>query len=176
MKNKAVLLDRDGVINQSIVKNGKPYPPATMEEFQFTTGVQETLAILKKANYILIVFTNQPDVARKTQTQQQVETFHQHIQSVLPIDKIYTCFHDNTDQCECRKPKPGMLYQAQQEWDIDFSQSYVVGDRWRDIDAGNAVGCRTIWIDYGYDEALHSPPDFTVKAVSEISKIICTEI
>ncbi|MBF0288345.1 MAG: HAD family hydrolase [SAR324 cluster bacterium] len=176
MKNKAILLDRDGVINHSIVIGGKPYPPPTMAEFQFTEAIQETLEILKKANYILVIFTNQPDVGRKTQSLQQVEMFHQHIQVTLPIDQIYACFHDNSDQCDCRKPKPGMLYQAQKDWNIDFSRSYVVGDRWRDIDAGNEVGCQTIWIDYGYDEELHSQPDFTVQSVQEISKIIYTEI
>ncbi len=172
MKNKAIFLDRDGVINQAIVRKGKPYPPQTIAEFKWVETIQETLETLKNAEYLLMIFTNQPDVARGRQSLQQVETFHQYIKTTLPIHQIYACFHDNEDQCQCRKPKPGMIFQAQTDWQIDLHKSFVVGDRWRDIDAGNEAGCQTIWIDYGYEEALHSPPNFIVRHLHQILDII----
>lgn len=172
MKNRAVFFDRDGVINQAIVKEGKPYPPQNFEEFQWVEAVQEVLLILKKAQYILMIFTNQPDVARGQQSLAGVEAFHQHIQATLPIDQIYTCFHDNNTQCDCRKPKPGMIYQAQKDWHLDLTQCFVVGDRWRDIDAGNEAGCQTIWIDYGYQETLRSEPHFTIDHLTQTLEII----
>ena len=169
---KAIFLDRDGVINRSIIRQGKPYPPQSMGEFEWVDDIHETLETLKKSDYILTVFTNQPDVARGRQSKRQVESFHHYIRASLPIDQIYTCFHDNGDHCECRKPKPGMIYRAQADWQIDLGQSYVVGDRWRDIDAGNEAGCQTIWIDYGYEEALRSSPRFKVQQIKQILDII----
>lgn len=172
MANKAVFLDRDGIINKSIIKNGKPYPPQGIEDFEWTDGIKQALESLKKEGFILIVFTNQPDVSRGTQSVEQVEKFHRYIKSQLPIDKIYACYHENLDNCECRKPKPGMILTGQAEYDIELSQSYAVGDRWRDIDAGNASGCQTIFLDYGYDEELRSQPDFVIKEIKELLSII----
>ncbi|MBF0280865.1 MAG: HAD-IIIA family hydrolase [SAR324 cluster bacterium] len=172
MGKKAVLFDRDGVINQSIVRNGKPFPPQTMAEFKWVEKVRETLETLSSIDYLLVIFTNQPDVGRGQQSLQQVGIFHEHIKKTLPVAQIYTCFHDNKDQCECRKPKPGMIFEAQNDWEIDLQQSFVVGDRWRDIDAGNEAGCQTIWLDYGYDEALRSQPDYTIKHLHQILDII----
>lgn len=172
MSQPALFLDRDGIINNSIVREGKPYPPQTLEQFAFVEGIEALLQAAKRAGYLLVIFTNQPDVSRGTQTLDQVEEFHHFIREHLPIDQVYACFHDSADRCSCRKPEPGMLHQAQKEWDIDLSRSFALGDRWRDIDAGNKAGCQTIFLDYGYEEALRSQPHFIVHALPEVHPII----
>ena len=150
--NKAVFLDRDGVVIQARVINGHPYPVTSLNEVQITQGFEQVLQKLHDSGYLLIVVTNQPDVARGTQTKEMVETINQSLLELLPIDEIYTCYHDNADACDCRKPKPGLLLQAAREFEIDLNKSFMVGDRWSDIEAGKAAGCRTIYIQYGYEE------------------------
>ena len=172
MTHKAIFLDRDGIINKVVLKKGKPAPPIDFNEFELTEGIVETLQVLKQAGYLLIIFTNQPDVRRGDQTQTRVEAFHRHIQEILPIDRVYVCYHDSQDNCDCRKPKPGMLKQAQQDFNIDFQKSFVVGDRWRDVDAGNAVGCRTLFMDYQYDESLRTQPSFIIHKIRQVLDIV----
>jgi D-glycero-D-manno-heptose 1,7-bisphosphate phosphatase len=149
---RAVFLDRDGVINAAVVRDGKPYPPASVEAVEILPGVADALAALKRAGYMLVVVTNQPDVARGTQTRAAVDAIHARLRAELPLDAVYVCPHDDADACHCRKPKPGLLLDAARDLDIDLAHSYMVGDRWRDIDAGIAAGCTTIWIDRGYAE------------------------
>jgi D-glycero-D-manno-heptose 1,7-bisphosphate phosphatase len=164
---RAIFLDRDGVLNQAIVREGKPYPPDSVAELQLVPGIED-LERLKKLGFLLIVVTNQPDVARGKQSRAAVEGIHQFLGVRLPIDIFETCYHDDVDNCLCRKPKPGLLTQAADEYGIDLSGSYMVGDRWRDVDAGAAAGCRTIWIDYGYRErGPTAPPDARVANVCE---------
>jgi D-glycero-D-manno-heptose 1,7-bisphosphate phosphatase len=172
MPGKAVLLDRDGIINQSVVREGRPFPPNSLGDFRFVEMIHDSLETLKKRGYLLIIFTNQPDVARGTKSIAGVNVLNDYICQNLPIDKVYTCFHDNNDNCDCRKPKPGMILQAAKDYNLDLSLSYVVGDRWRDIDAGVAAGCKTVFVDYGYDESLRGKPDFTIMKVSELIDII----
>lgn len=169
MTRRAVFLDRDGVINRSIVREGKPYPPQTMDELEILPGVPEALEQLRAAGYLLIVVTNQPDVARGTQSQDAVEAMHEALKARLALDKIVACYHDNKEACRCRKPAPGMLFDAAAEYDIDLPTSYMVGDRWRDIEAGERAGCTTIFIDYHYDEALTSQPDHVVESLSQVA-------
>ena len=156
---RAVFLDRDGVINASVVRDGKPYPPASVEEMEYLPGVGEAIAALKRAGFLTVVVTNQPDVARGTQTRAAVDAIHSKMTRELHLDAIYACCHDD-GQCQCRKPLPGMLTDAARDLDIDVSKSFMVGDRWRDIDAGNAAGCRSIFIDRGYNE--RKPDRFAV--------------
>ncbi len=151
-KNKAVFLDRDGVINQGIIRDGKPYPPDTIEQFKLINGVKEAILALKKSGYKLIVTTNQPDVAQGKQKKEVIEAMHELLNQWLPIDSIKVCFHTDVDDCKCRKPKPGMITDAAKELSIDLTQSFMVGDRWRDIEAGQAAGCQCLFIDYGYNE------------------------
>ena len=172
MKNKAVFLDRDGVLNKAIVRNGKPYPPASLAEFEILPDVKEALLQLKAAGYLLIVVTNQPDVGRGTQQQSEVEAMHEWLRRKLPLDAIYICYHGYDGECECRKPKPGMLIEAAKKYDIDLRQSYIVGDRSKDIDAGHAGECHTILIDYGYCERLNTIPDFTTDTLKSAAKWI----
>jgi D-glycero-D-manno-heptose 1,7-bisphosphate phosphatase len=157
---RAVFLDRDGVINASVVRDGKPYPPASVDEMEILPGVPAALAALRAAGFELIVVTNQPDVARGTQTRAIVDAIHARMQRDLPLDAIYACFHDDADDCDCRKPKPGLLVNAARDRGIDLPSSFMVGDRWRDTDAGLAAGTRAIFIDRGYSE--RKPERFAV--------------
>jgi D-glycero-D-manno-heptose 1,7-bisphosphate phosphatase len=157
---QAVFLDRDGVINASVVKNGKPYPPASVDEMEILPGVPEALLSLRAAGFMLVVVTNQPDVARGTQTRAAVDAIHDRMTATLALDAVYACFHDDAENCDCRKPKPGMLVNAARDLGIDLAASFMVGDRWRDTDAGLAAGCRAIFIDRGYNE--RKPDRFAV--------------
>ena len=168
VKSRAVFFDRDGVINRAIVRDGKPYPPATLTEFEFTDSIKSVQRGLIERGFILFIFTNQPDVARGDQTVANLDVIHGFIQQYLPVEKIYVCMHDDADDCQCRKPRPGMLLQAAREYDLDLGGSFVVGDRWRDISAGKAAGCRTILIDYGYNETMRDEPDVKIQAVAEV--------
>lgn len=149
---RAVFLDRDGVLNRAVVRDGKPYPPATADEMEIVPEAAAALADLKGLGYLLIVVTNQPDVARGTQSREAVKEMHRRMAAVLPVDEFRVCYHDSADGCACRKPKPGMLLEAAAEHGIDLGASFMIGDRWRDVEAGQAAGCRVVWIDYGYQE------------------------
>lgn len=163
---RAVFLDRDGVINRVVVRNGKPHPPANLKEFELYDDVAEGCTRLKAAEFLLIVITNQPDVGRGTQSRQAVEARNLKMQSALPLlDRIEICYHAGErygQPCDCRKPRPGMILRAAAELNIDPKRSYVIGDRWRDIDCARAAGCRAIFIQRGYKETLREAPDFTV--------------
>ena len=168
MKRRAVFLDRDGVLNQAIVRGGKPYPPASLAEMIIVEGARESLERLKNSGFLLLVVTNQPDVARGTQTMEHIESMHQAMGRTLPVDEFLVCPHDDKDTCGCRKPAPGLLLQAAARYDIDLGGSFLVGDRWRDVDAGHAAGCRTVFLDQGYQERGPSAtPDARVASLPE---------
>ena len=170
---RAVFLDRDGVINRALVRDGFPYAPTSFGEFEILPGVAEACAKLKAAGFLLIVATNQPDVGRGTVKQEVVEAIHKFMREQLPIDRVEVCYHPGKGfECDCRKPKPGMLLHAARELGIDLSQSWMVGDRWRDIDCGHAAGCRTILIEYNYDEGLRQAPDFKVASLLDAADLI----
>lgn len=173
---RAVFLDRDGVLNPSVVRNGLPFPPDRVEDFELYPDVAGACKKLKEAGFLLIVVTNQPDVGRGTQTREAVDAIHAKLREVLPsLDAIEVCFHggaEHGDPCDCRKPKPGMLLRAATAHGIDLTQSYLVGDRWRDVDCAHAAGCRAIFIDHGYREPLKEQPDFTVSTFREAAETI----
>ncbi len=168
MCRRAVFLDRDGVINESITRDGKPYPPRNAEETRLVRDAGEALARLRARGFLLLVVTNQPDVRRGTMRRSDVEEIHRFLLSQLPLDDFFVCYHDDRDDCICRKPRAGLLLQGARKYGVDVSSSYLVGDRWRDIDAGGAAGCRTVLIDRRYNE--RSPtvaPDVTVSSLAE---------
>lgn len=175
-KHQAIFLDRDGVINISKVIEGRPYPPDNIDELQLTPGASTALTQLKAAGFQLIVVTNQPDVARGKQEKSIVEAIHAQLQIQLPLDEIRVCYHDDVDACECRKPKAGMLLRAAQERGIDLERSFLIGDRWRDIEAGHNAGCQTILIDYGYNEEERRPPHKYVSSLTEATDWILETI
>jgi D-glycero-D-manno-heptose 1,7-bisphosphate phosphatase len=172
---RAVFLDRDGVINRAIIRDGMPFPPASLDELKILPGVLEALQKLHDCNYLLIVVTNQPDVARGKVKKVDVEKVNAHLFSMLPLDDIKTCYHDNGDGCLCRKPLPGALIEAAKERDIDLSKSFMVGDRWRDIEAGQTAGCKTFFINYRYAEKQPETPNFIVASLLEAQRIITGE-
>jgi D-glycero-D-manno-heptose 1,7-bisphosphate phosphatase len=143
---RAVFLDRDGVINRGVVKEGKPFAPFTIDEFEIFPGVAEALESLRAAGFLLIVTTNQPDAARGNGSLDGVKEINAHMLKVLPIDDLFVCFHDDKDLCVCRKPKPGMIFAAAFKHEVQVSRSFMVGDRWRDIGAGKNAGCGTILV------------------------------
>jgi D-glycero-D-manno-heptose 1,7-bisphosphate phosphatase len=149
---RAVFLDRDGVVNRAFVRDGRPHPPASVAEVEVPDGAAEALNELKAAGFMLIVVTNQPDVARGSQSMEVVEAINARLAAELPIDAFRVCAHDDSANCACRKPRPGLILDAAAEFGIDPAASYMIGDRWRDIDAGAAAGCRTVFIDCGYRE------------------------
>lgn len=169
---RAVFLDRDGVINRAIVLEGRPYPPADLAQVQLLPGVTTALQELKAAGYLLIVVTNQPDVARGTQSRAAVEAIHERLASELPIDDFLACYHDDSDSCECRKPKAGLLFEAALEHGVNLQASVMVGDRWRDIEAGRRAGCRTVFVNYGYAEQRPENPDLVVASLEEATEWI----
>jgi D-glycero-D-manno-heptose 1,7-bisphosphate phosphatase len=171
IRRRAVFLDRDGVLNRPVVRDGLPCPPARVEDFELYPDVVDGCAQLKRAGFLLVVATNQPDVGRGTQSREIVEAMHASLRAALPsLDAIEVCFHAGAahgEPCECRKPKPGMLLRGAAAYAIDLKKSFLIGDRWRDVDCAHAAGCRAIFIDHGYREALREKPEFTVSNFSE---------
>jgi transaldolase len=165
---RAVFLDRDGVLNDAIRRKGKPYPPADLDELRIPAAVPAAVARLREAGFLAIVVTNQPDVARRVQTQDRVEAINRAVQARVPIDDIRVCYHDDEARCACRKPEPGLLIEAARQHRIDLAGSFMVGDRWRDIEAGRRAGCRTVFIDYDYEEPRPMPAaDVNVRSLTE---------
>lgn len=169
---RAVFLDRDGVLNRAIVRRGKPYPPTGLAELEILPGVVEACRALQEAGFVLVAVTNQPDVRRGTQQRETVEAINRALQSRVPVDDIRVCYHDDRDACVCRKPSPGLLLEAAKQWRIDLHASFMVGDRWKDVEAGRRAGCKTILIDYGYRETPERIADHCVRSLAEAARWI----
>jgi D-glycero-D-manno-heptose 1,7-bisphosphate phosphatase len=169
----AVFLDRDGVLNEVVLRDGRPHPPQTVDELRVIDGVPEALAALKQAGFVLIVVTNQPDIARGTTTRAEVDAINDQLKSLLPLDDVYICPHDDDDNCDCRKPKPGMIVQASNDHNLDLTHSVVVGDRWRDIEMGRSAGVGTVFVDYGYSERQPQTYDLRVGSLAQSVEWIC---
>ena len=176
-KSRGVFLDRDGVINRAVVRDGKPYSPATLKELEILPDASSALADLKGCGFLLLVITNQPDVGRGLQQRDVVEGINQTLASALPLDAVLVCYHSDEDACDCRKPRPGMLLRAARDWDLDLARSFMIGDRWRDIEAGHNAGCITVLIDRDYQEvAPASPPHVRVKSLREAADWILKSV
>jgi D-glycero-D-manno-heptose 1,7-bisphosphate phosphatase len=175
MTRSAVFLDRDGVINRAFVRDGTPHPPDSLRDLEILPHVPEALSALKAQGYSLVVVTNQPDVARGAASRELVDSIHERLRGDLGLDGIFTCFHDDADECDCRKPKPGLLFRAAHDLGIDLTSSFMVGDRWRDVEAGRRAGCRTLFVDRGYRESLTHSCDFRVGSLLEASGVILAE-
>jgi D-glycero-D-manno-heptose 1,7-bisphosphate phosphatase len=164
---RAVFLDRDGVINANMDRDGRPVAPTTLDDFRLLPGVEDAVRRLRDAGLVVIVVTNQPDIATGRTPHATVEAMHDVIRVRLAVDDIKMCIHVDGDNCLCRKPKPGMILEAAAERGIDLPQSYVVGDRWRDVDAGHAAGCLTILVDNGYEPDRSHRPNAVVRSLPE---------
>jgi D-glycero-D-manno-heptose 1,7-bisphosphate phosphatase len=173
-----VFLDRDGVLNEVVIRDGRPYPPQSLTDLTINPEAPDSLTRLKQAGFALIVVTNQPDVARGAQTREAVEAMNAHLATALQVDEIRVCYHDDPDGCTCRKPLPGLLTAPPH---YDLARSFMVGDRWRDVDAGQSAGCRTVFIDRNYNErqpvadahvlSLSEAVDWILEKMSEDEKL-----
>jgi D-glycero-D-manno-heptose 1,7-bisphosphate phosphatase len=173
---RAVFLDRDGVINRALLRDGKPYPPANLAGLRILPGVREACRNLREAGFLLILITNQPDIARGKADTKEVSAIHDHLRRFLRLTEVKVCPHDDSAVCACRKPKPGLLLEAAREWGIDLTASYFVGDRWRDVEAGQRAGCRVMFIDYHYREKRPEAPFVTVESLRDAAMRILEEI
>jgi D-glycero-D-manno-heptose 1,7-bisphosphate phosphatase len=172
MSRSAVFLDRDGVINRAVVRNGLPETPASRAHLRILPGVPQALRALRARGFALVVVTNQPDVARGKISRHRVEDIHQTLQTRLCFDAILTCFHDDSDHCTCRKPEPGLLLRAARELNLDLKSSFMIGDRWRDMEAGQRAGCRTLYVDANYGERAPVAYDFRVRSLGEAAHLM----
>lgn len=172
MKNKAIFIDRDGVMNKVIMRNGKPSSPWKLEEFEIFPDVKECLETFREMGFLNIVFTSQPDISRGNLKIEDLEKMHKIILETLPVDDIKFCPHDDKDNCQCRKPKPGLLLETAKAWSIDLENSFVIGDSWKDIGAGEAAGCKTILLRRNYNKDLKENYNFEVENLKEAIKII----
>ena len=164
---RAIFLDRDGVLNAAIRDGrGRPLPPRSPAELLILPGVAAACAALRQAGFLLIGCTNQPDIARGTTPRDFVEWVNAEVIRAVGLDEMRLCPHDDSDACHCRKPLPGMLTDAAAVHGIDLARSWMVGDRFRDVEAGQAAGCHTLFIDCGYDErAPTRPPTATAASL-----------
>ena len=169
---RAIFLDRDGVVNKIIIKNNLPFSPASFKELEILPGVKESISRLKKLNFICLVVTNQPDVSRGKIEKRTVIEINNYLKDEIKLDDIFVCYHDDQDNCKCRKPKPGLLLEAAYKWNVDLIKSYMIGDRWKDIEAGEKAGCKTIFIDYNYTEKRPKNPDFISDSLLNSVRII----
>jgi len=163
----AVFLDRDGVLNRTFLRDGVTRPPASLAEFELLPGVAEATRRLAAAGFGLVVVTNQPDVARGTQSRAAVEEMNDHLRGLLPVLEVVSCYHDDADGCDCRKPKPGMLLAAARRWGLELGRSFMVGDRWSDVEAGRAAGCTSVLVETPHSGRGRCRPDHCVRDLAE---------
>ncbi len=171
---RAVFVDRDGVINQALIKDGRPHAPLCAADLVFLPGAKEAVRALRGAGFRVIVVTNQPDVAVGALSREVLDEMHRKVRDELAVDDIKVCCHTDADACACRKPKPGMLVEAAREHGVELARSYMVGDRWRDIAAGRAAGCKTLLVrgTQAYAERQAENPDAVVDSLSAASALI----
>jgi D-glycero-D-manno-heptose 1,7-bisphosphate phosphatase len=177
-KNKAIFLDRDGVINHVLYHEGvnKPSSPWKFEEFQLYNGVEKPLEELRKMGFLLLIISNQPDISKGKIEEGMTEKVNKIIFEKLPIQDILICPHEDRHNCNCRKPKPGMIIELSKKWNVDIGKSFLIGDRWKDIEAGENAGCTSILLDKPYNKdtkAEYRTKDLqsAVELIKSISKI-----
>jgi D-glycero-D-manno-heptose 1,7-bisphosphate phosphatase len=172
----AVFLDRDGVLIRSHVRDGRPYAITVGERAEIIEGVEEACARLKRLGFLIIMVTNQPDVATGQTPQVFVDETNASLAETLRLDGVEVCFHADVDDCDCRKPKPGLLLRAARKFDINLKCSFMVGDRWRDVEAGKNAGCLTVLIDYSYTDEAPLSPDHVTLSLLAASEWIATRV
>jgi len=172
-KRSAIFFDRDGIVNKVVLVNGRPFPPRNLGELEYLNGIHDLIEKAKTLNYLTFVVTNQPDIARRKTESGVIEEIHEAIQHKLKFNEIRVCPHDDIDQCSCRKPLPGMLLALALKYNVDLEQSFMIGDRWKDIEAGHRASCRTVWLKNTYNEEwLGVKPDYSVEDLNECLNII----
>jgi len=167
---RAVFLDRDGVLNEVVVENGVPLSPRRAEEFLVVAGSLEAVDRLREHGFPVFVASNQPDLARGKLAPEESARMMTVLRDALPLDDVAICPHDDVDGCTCRKPQPGLLVGLAQRWDVDLSRSYMVGDSWKDVEAGRRAGCHTILLRRDYNGAARA--DTVVDTLGEAVQFI----
>lgn len=164
------------MLNRARVVDGVPRAAATVDDLEILAEAREGCRVLRDAGFLLICVTNQPEIARGGIDPAQVEAINERLTAELELDEVVVCPHDDADDCDCRKPKPGMILDAAERHGIDLARSFTVGDRWRDVEAGHAAGTRVVFVDHGYDEALRSEPEVRVADLAEAAAWIRGEM
>ncbi len=169
---KIAFLDRDGVINEPIVIHGKPFAPTKFEQFRVLPKVADSLRILKDLGFLTVTVTNQPDISLGRQNLDELDAIHSFLLKNYAIDLIKVCIHTDDHGCKCRKPKPGMLLEVAMKYEISIDSCFMIGDRWRDVEAGQRAGCGTnFYIDYKY---LEKRPSGSFETVNSLHDCVLT--
>ncbi len=173
MLNKAIFFDRDGVLNKLVKRDGGYYSPLYFKNFQINDEAKSITNDLKKLNYLNIVISNQPEIARNRMKLSELEMMTEHLKKEIFIDDIFYCTHDDNSNCLCRKPKTGLFLDAQKKWNIDLQESFFVGDTWRDLDAGKKMDLKTIILENNCNYDLKC--DIKIKKLNDLLSIIQNE-
>jgi D-glycero-D-manno-heptose 1,7-bisphosphate phosphatase len=172
ISNKAIFFDRDGTLIKSRIIDGKLIAFRDIFDFNIATDARKILLELKSRGYKLILVTNQPDVSRGLVTKFFVDNINDFLKMHLELDLIKVVYQLEEDDPERYKPAPGMLLEAAAELDLDLEKSFMVGDRWRDIDAGKNANCKTVLINSQNIEGIRHKPDFVIDELAELLEII----
>ncbi len=163
----AAFLDRDGILNVPLVREGRPRSPSSVEQFDLYPEAPAACLRLRELGFAVVVVSNQPELARGGLDRPTLCAMHDELRRRVPVDGVYVCPHDDPDRCGCRKPAPGLLITAAVDLGLDLGASVVVGDRWRDIEAGRRAGCRTVHVDRHYDERKPESADFVAASLAD---------
>ena len=173
-KGGALFCDRDGVLIEAVTIDGKPKAIETLSEIRYCFGVEAAIKRIKREMPVFMI-TNQPEISRGSISKQSVDSINNKILHDLSLTAIFMCPHDDKDECGCRKPKIGLLEMAAQEFQIDLSRSFMIGDRWRDIACAHAGGLKAFFIDRNYDEQHPDPPFFSINHMAELPNLLLSK-
>ena len=175
-KRVAIFLDREGTLNKAYIKNGLPISHPSFNKFKILPGVKNSIIKLKKLGFLCLLITNQPDVSRKKIKKNVVKKMNNFIKKKIKLDDVFVCYHDDKHNCNCRKPKPGLLLDGSRKWNINLKESYMIGDRWKDISAGVSAGCKTIFINNKYKELTPQNPNYVTDSLIKAAQFIEKEV
>jgi D-glycero-D-manno-heptose 1,7-bisphosphate phosphatase len=167
---RAIFLDRDGVINKVKIDKKGPHSPRTFKQFELIPGVESALMTFHDRGYLNIIVTNQPDVSRGLMRRGELNKMLEFTKKTLPIDDILVCPHDDADNCQCRKPKPGLIQGAAKKWNVDLKNSFFIGDTWKDVEAAKAAGCQSVLINMPYNIEIKS--DYRINNLSDAAGFV----
>ena len=167
---RGVFLDRDGILNKTYFQGKIPIPPSNLDEVEIIPGVIEAIKLFSENNFLPVVITNQPDISRGVNTVEIVESINQKIGDLTGINHFYICPHDDQHMCSCRKPKPGLIHLSASELTLELTGSIMVGDRWRDVAAGQALNLTSYFVDYSYDEKKPNEPFIKVSSLLDAAQ------
>lgn len=168
---KAIFLDRDGVLNKPLIKNRKSFAPRLFSEFKLYPNIAKDCSELKKKGYLLIVVTNQPDVDKGLLKISELKKMNSFLKKKIDYDKMYISY-SSSNKSFYKKPNPGMLKKAQKKFNLNISNCYLIGDRWRDIEAAENINCKAVFIDRNYKEKKPTYQIISVKSFSSAVKYI----